>query len=139
MAKTLDQQMQNLVFSITMQTNDLTSTTSVINNNDDLFIYGGDVRLFDESGEITDTTRSDQFDIEIQVNEKNSISNRTFDARSLRAMLQHDKFPGFVLGKDSKIKVTASHEYTGAAAVGNPPYEVRVVLFGKLLDGSTVQ
>lgn len=139
MAKTLDQQIQNIVFSVPLTANDAEQTTSVINNNNDLFIYGGDVRLFDEDGEITDTTRLDRFEVDIQANEKNSISNRTFDARSLRAMLQHDKFPGFILGKDAKTKLTVSHTYTGSAAVGDPPYEIRVTLFGKVLDGSTVQ
>lgn len=139
MAKTLDQQIQNIVFSVPLTANDAEQTTSVINTNDDLEIYGGDVRIFDEDGEVTETTRLDRFEIDIQANEKNAISNRTFDARTLREMLRHEKFPGFILGKDAKTKLTVSHTYTGAAAVGDPPYEVRVTFFGKVLDGSTVQ
>lgn len=134
----LDQQLQNIVFDITISTNDGSASDTVQNQNPDLLIYGGDVRIFDEDGEIVETARMDQFDIEIQANEKFQIANTSFDARTLKTMLNSEKFPGFVLSENAKTKIKVTHRYVGAAAVSDPPYNVRIVFFGKVI-GNTAQ
>jgi hypothetical protein len=133
----IDQQLQNIVFDLTVSSNNGSASDTVQNQNPDLLIYGGDVRIFDSGGEITDTTRLDQFEIEIQANEKFQISNTAFDARTLRTLLTHEKFPGFVLAANAKTKIKVTHSYL-ASAVGNDPFNVRIVFFGKVI-GNTAQ
>ncbi len=134
----IDQQLQNIFFDFTISTNDGNASDTVQNQNPDLEIYGGDVRIFDEDGEIVETARMDQFDIDIQANEKFQIANSSFDARTLKAMLNSEKFPGFILAANAKTKIKVTHRYTGATAVSDPPYNVRIVFFGKVI-GNTAQ
>lgn len=133
MATPLDQQLQNIVFNFQIATDGTSAEATVQNTNPDLEIYGGDVRIFDEDGEIIEAARLDQFEIEIQANEKSSISNETFDARTLKTMLNSEKFPGFVLGKDAKTKITVTHAYQGVTPVGDKPFNIRIVWFGKVV------
>lgn len=133
MATPLDQQLQNIVFNFQIATDGTSAEATVQNTNPDLEIYGGDVRIFDEDGEIIEAARLDQFEIEIQANEKSSISNETFDARTLKTMLNSEKFPGFILGKDAKTKITVTHAYQGATPVGDEPFNIRIVWFGKVV------
>jgi hypothetical protein len=135
-SNSLDQQLQNIVFDLSITSNDGSASDTVQNQNPDLEIYGGDVRIFDEDGEIVETSRMDQFDVEIQANEKFQIANTSFDARTLKAMLNSEKFPGFVLASNAKTKIKVTHRYVGAAAVSDPPYNVRIVFFGKVIGNS---
>lgn len=132
----IDQQLQNIVFDLTITDSNGSASNTVQNQNPDLEIYGGDVRIFDEDGEITDTARMDQFDVEIQANEKFQIANTSFDVRTLKTLLNSYKFPGFILAANAKTKIKVTHRFTGATLVSDPPFNIRITFFGKIIGNN---
>lgn len=127
----INDQVQNLVFDIDITTANASGSKTENNTSGSLFIYGGDVRIFDNAGEITEFTRGDRFEINIQANEKNQISNSPLDARTLREMFKHPQFKGFVLLNNTNTKITATHTPVNAA-VNVAPYKVHITLFGRV-------
>ena len=127
----INEQVQDLVFDLDIATASTSANTTQNNTSGNLFIYGGDVRIFDNAGEITEFTRGDRFEVNIQANEKNQISNSPIDARTLREMLKHPQFKGFMLLNGTNTKITVTHTPVNAA-VNVAPYKVHITLFGRV-------
>lgn len=133
MAKPMNEQLQVIVFDLLITANDQAKSSTIQNTSGDVFVWGGDVQVFDNAGRIADTTRCDQFNVDIQANEKNSILNQVMDIQSLKKLLQSENFPGFELGNEAKTKITITHAYPGAV-VSAVPVNIKVSLFSEPLE-----
>jgi hypothetical protein len=108
-------------------------TFTIQNLTNTLRIVGATVTVGDNAGLLDPTVRRDQFLVDIAEGGKISLGNAAVEAFALRDLTLMDKFPSFVLDKNSQTVVTVTHDPVNAAVL-TAPYVVRITFLGVPTD-----
>lgn len=122
-------------FENTIDAIDTTSTEKEFVVDADIRVVRGALQLRDNNGTVLEQlTGLDDFQISLKtanyelIKMQGSQSNSTLDYKTLKAFLESETMPSFVVKKGETIKMQTSHTSAGSGAIQTAPFTVTLSL-----------